>query len=100
MTDGGFRSGVLSRRSEIRMGTHPCQKFLLTCWSYEYLCSLCGGFPLSVSAQWSLQLYFILEKRDHLVCRIEKIYERTVADTEGVEQEDGGDAVVEHVCSK
>lgn len=41
-----------------------------------------------------------LEKRDHLVCRIEKIYERTVADTEGMEQDDGADAIVDHVCSK
>uniref|UniRef100_A0A0K0DCT1 Proteasome subunit alpha type-6 n=1 Tax=Angiostrongylus cantonensis TaxID=6313 RepID=A0A0K0DCT1_ANGCA len=51
------------------------------------ICKVCG-------CEW-----LVREKRNEVVCRIEKVYERTVADTEGVAHEHGGDAVVEHVCS-
>ncbi|KAK6049520.1 peptidase, T1 family [Cooperia oncophora] len=67
-------------------------------------CGFCGAIlqmpqfaPSTIACRVCGSEWHVPEKRDHLVCRIEKIYERTVADTEGVEQEDTGDAVVEHV---
>ncbi|KAL6728963.1 hypothetical protein Aduo_000062 [Ancylostoma duodenale] len=70
-------------------------------------CGFCGAIlqmpqtaPSSVACRVCGTQWHVREKRDHLVCRIEKIYERTVADTEGMEQDDGADAIVDHVCSK
>lgn len=45
-------------------------------------------------------MIFISEKHDHLVYRVEKVYERTVADTDEMEKEEGHDAIVDHVCPK
>lgn len=41
----------------------------------------------------------ILAKRNKLMYKVDKIYERTVADTEGIELE-AVDSVVDHICSK
>ncbi|KHJ91884.1 peptidase, T1 family [Oesophagostomum dentatum] len=69
-------------------------------------CGFCGAIlqmpetaPSDVTCRVCGTQWHVREKRDHLVCRIEKIYERTVADTEGMEHDECGDAVVDHVCS-
>ncbi|CAD6196468.1 unnamed protein product [Caenorhabditis auriculariae] len=70
-------------------------------------CGLCGTIlalppnaPADVSCKVCNTRWHVKEKKDHLVCRVEKIYERTVADTDGIEQEESVDSVVEHVCTK
>lgn len=40
------------------------------------------------------------ERVDQVVSRVEKIYERTVADTDGIENDESADAVVDHICTK
>ncbi|RCN50338.1 peptidase, T1 family [Ancylostoma caninum] len=67
-------------------------------------CGFCGAIlqmpqtaPSSVACRVCGTQWHVREKRDHLVCRIEKIYERTVADTEGMEHDDGADAIVDHL---
>ncbi|PAV90855.1 hypothetical protein WR25_04864 [Diploscapter pachys] len=70
-------------------------------------CGLCGTIlPLPATAPQAVACklcgtnWMIKEKHDHLVYRVEKIYERTVADTDEMEKEEGHDAIVDHVCPK
>ncbi|CAI5450352.1 unnamed protein product [Caenorhabditis angaria] len=70
-------------------------------------CGFCGtilSLPLNAPAQVECKVcstkWLIKEKNEELVCRVEKIYERTVADTDGMDTEDAGDSLVDHICSK
>ncbi|CAB3397754.1 unnamed protein product [Caenorhabditis bovis] len=70
-------------------------------------CGYCGAVltvptraPSLVTCKICATQWTIKEKNNQLVCRIEKVYERTVADTDGIEHEDAADAIVEHVCTK
>uniref|UniRef100_A0A8R1DWR0 DNA-directed RNA polymerase subunit n=1 Tax=Caenorhabditis japonica TaxID=281687 RepID=A0A8R1DWR0_CAEJA len=73
----------------------------------EDFCGYCGAIlelptqaPSIVTCKVCSTRWTVKERIEQVVSRMEKIYERTVADTDGIENDESADAVVDHICTK